>query len=74
MQLDFDLDLLAASPAIDGLNLSALKSGDLDATLAELDTLPEAAKPALADWRALAETRARALSAGKVLADELNAK
>jgi hypothetical protein len=53
---------------------AALKTGDLDAVLAEIETLPEAAKPAFADWRTLAETRARALTAGTALAEELNAK
>ncbi len=53
---------------------AALKTGDLDAVLAEIETLPEAAKPAFADWRTLAETRARALTAGNALAEELNAK
>ncbi len=53
---------------------AALKTGDLAATLAEIDALPDAAKPALAEWRALAETRAQALAAGANLAEELNAK
>ena len=53
---------------------AALKAGDLDTVLAEIDTLPEASKPAFAEWRALTETRAAALAAGKALADELNAK
>lgn len=53
---------------------AALKTGDLATVLAEIDTLPEAAKPAFADWRAQTETRAAALTAGAALADELNAK
>ena len=53
---------------------AALKTGDLEAVLAEIETLPEAAKPAFADWQTLAETRAQALTAGTALAEELNAK
>ena len=53
---------------------AALKTGDLDAVLAEIETLPEAAKPAFADWQTLAESRAQALTAGTALAEELNAK
>ena len=53
---------------------AALKTGDLSTVLAEIDTLPEASKPAFADWRAQTETRAAALAAGAALADELNAK
>jgi len=53
---------------------AALKSGDLAATLAEIETLPEAAKPAFAGWQAQASTRAEALAASTALANELNAK
>lgn len=53
---------------------AALRTGDLDTVLAEIDALPEAAQPAFADWRALTETRAAALAAGRALAEELNAK
>lgn len=53
---------------------AALKTGDLDTVLAELDTLPDAAKPAFAEWRARAEMRANALAAGKLLSEQLNAK
>ncbi len=53
---------------------AALKQGDLATALAELDSLPEAAKPALAEWRQQAEARANALAAGAALADQLNTK
>ena len=53
---------------------AALKQGDLGAALAELDALPEAGQPAMADWRALAATRKAALDAGAALAHELNPK
>lgn len=53
---------------------AALKTGDLQSALAELDALPDAAVPAMADWRAQAEARAGALAASAALAEELNAK
>lgn len=53
---------------------AALKTGDLETVLAEIETLPEAAKPALAEWRAAVEMRAEALAAGKALSEQLNAK
>lgn len=53
---------------------AALRGGDLPATLAELDKLPPEAAPALADWRALADTRAAAAAALAALAADLDAK
>lgn len=53
---------------------AALRAGDLPATLAELDTLPPEATAALADWRALADTRAAAAAALAALAQDLTAK
>lgn len=52
----------------------ALRKGQIEAALSELDAMPEAAGPALADWRALAATRVQALAASATLAEELNAK
>ena len=49
----------------------ALRKGRIDAALDELDAMPEAARPALADWRTMAETRLAALNAGAELADAL---
>lgn len=53
---------------------AALKQGDLAAALNALDSMPEAGKPALADWRGLAEQRKAAVDAGDTLAADLNAK
>lgn len=53
---------------------AALRAGDLPATLAELDKLPPEAAPALAEWRALADTRAAAAAALAALAADLDAK
>lgn len=53
---------------------AALRGGDLPATLAELDTLPPEATAALAEWRALADTRAAAAAALAALAQDLTAK
>lgn len=47
---------------------AALTTGDLVATLAELAALPEAALPAMADWRALAEQRRAGEEAVKTIA------
>jgi len=52
---------------------AALKSGDLDATLTELDTLPEEAQAVLADWRAAADARVSARAAADALAQRLTA-
>lgn len=53
---------------------AALRTGDLAATLAELDQLPPEATRAMADWRAMADTRAAAAAALSALADDLNAQ
>ena len=50
---------------------AALRDGDVDAALAEIGALPEAASEILADWRARAETRVEAVSAAETyLQDE----
>lgn len=49
----------------------ALRKGQIAAALAELDAMPDSARPALADWRAMAETRLAALNAGADLAEAL---
>ncbi|HHC30040.1 MAG TPA: hypothetical protein ENK80_05710 [Rhodobacterales bacterium] len=53
---------------------AAVKQGDIGAALVELDALPEAAHPAMAEWRAMAEKRKTALDASAALAQDLNAK
>ncbi|GKY86503.1 COG4223 family protein [Sinisalibacter aestuarii] len=53
---------------------AALRQGDLAVVLRELDALPAAGQPAMAAWRAEAETRRAAVDAGAALARELNAK
>jgi hypothetical protein len=50
-----------------------IRSGDLAATLNELDTLPEEAQAAIADWRAAADARLAARSAADALAQRLTA-
>jgi hypothetical protein len=52
---------------------AALNSGDLATTLNELDTLPEEAQAAIADWRAAAEARLEARMAVDDLAQRLTA-
>lgn len=52
---------------------AAIKSGDLTATLTELDTLPEQAKSAIADWRAAADARVSARMAADALSQRLTA-
>jgi hypothetical protein len=52
---------------------AAINSGDLNATLAELDTLPEEAQDAIGDWRAAADTRVAARTAADDLAQRLTA-
>ncbi|MCX7565856.1 hypothetical protein OS189_05830 [Sulfitobacter sp. F26169L] len=52
---------------------AAIKSGDLDKTLTELDTLPEEAQAAIADWRAAADARNAARAAADALAQRLTA-
>lgn len=51
---------------------AALRSGRLADALSELNTLPEVAQPAMADWLAQASGRASALDAAKTLSDSLN--
>ena len=53
---------------------AALKDGRLDAALKELDTMPEAGKPALKAWMAQAKARMDALDAGQALAQQVNSK
>jgi hypothetical protein len=53
---------------------AALNDGDLTATLAEIDTLPDAAKPPLADWIAEAEQREAATAAIASLSATLDAE
>lgn len=50
----------------------ALKNGRIDDALAELETLPDAAKPAVSDWIDSAKTRQAALDAAANLSDTLN--
>ena len=52
---------------------AAIKTGDLAATLTELDTLPEEAQAAIADWRAAADARVAARNAADALAQRLTA-
>lgn len=52
---------------------AALAGGDLTATFAALDTLPEAGRAAMSDWRSAAETRQTALQAAATLAAALPA-
>ncbi|MGE4327554.1 MAG: COG4223 family protein, partial [Pseudodonghicola sp.] len=51
---------------------AALTAGNLSAALTEVDSLPEAARAALADWSALAHLRANAIAAADTLAQSLN--
>ena len=48
---------------------AALAKGDLVTTLAELDGLPEVARTAMSDWRAMADQRLQALTALRELAE-----
>jgi hypothetical protein len=48
---------------------AALAKGDLVTTLAELDSLPEVARAAIADWRNTADQRLSAITALRELAD-----
>lgn len=52
---------------------AAIRSGDLPGTLAELDTLPEEAQAAIADWRAAADARVAARAAADALSQRLTA-
>lgn len=53
---------------------AAVHSGMLEEALAELDSLPETARLAFADWQSSALTRLAALAAVDQLAESLNAK
>ena len=50
---------------------AALAKGDLVTTLAELDSLPEVARAAMADWRSTADQRLSAITALRELADTI---
>lgn len=50
---------------------AALAKGDLVTTLAELDSLPEVARTAMADWRSTADQRLSAITALRELADTI---
>lgn len=52
---------------------AALNSGDLNTALIELDTLPEDAQAAIADWRAAADAHLNARKATDALAQRLTA-
>ena len=52
---------------------AAINTGDLTSTLIELDTLPEEAQAAIADWRAAADARVAARAATDALAQRLTA-
>lgn len=52
---------------------AAIKTGDLVGTLTELDTLPEEAQAAIADWRAAADARVAVRNAADALAQRLTA-
>lgn len=52
---------------------AAIKSGDLQTTLAELDALPEQAQAAIADWRSAADARVAARMAADALSQRLTA-
>ena len=53
---------------------AAVRSGNLQLALSELSALPEAAKPAIADWETAAQTRLSAMAAAEALSQSLNAK
>ena len=50
---------------------AALAKSDLVTTLAELDSLPEVARAAMADWRSTADQRLSAITALRELADTI---
>jgi hypothetical protein len=50
---------------------AALAKGDLATSLAELDSLPEVARAAMADWRSTADQRLLAITALRELADTI---
>lgn len=51
---------------------AAVKTGNVDAALTELATMPDAGQPALADWIASATARRDALTAARDLSQQLN--
>ncbi|MEO0371247.1 MAG: mitofilin family membrane protein, partial [Pseudomonadota bacterium] len=51
---------------------AALRDGNLADALSEIETLPEVAQPAMADWVAMAAGREGAVNAAKTLSDSLN--
>ena len=51
---------------------AALVDGDLSNVLRELNSLPEAAQPALADWEQAAQTRLSAVEGANALASSMN--
>ena len=53
---------------------AALKAGELQTALTEIETLPEEAKAAMSDWITSARMRAQAQSAVNALSQELNTK
>lgn len=53
---------------------AALKSGDLNGALTEIETLPDAAKSPLADWVDAARTRADAVEAASAISTTLTEK
>jgi hypothetical protein len=53
---------------------AALKLGDIEGALSELDAMPEASASALAAWKEMANARKATLDASAELARELNAK
>lgn len=52
---------------------AALRSGDLDTALAELEALPEGASAAMSDWRSIAEARKAATDAVAALTQDIDA-
>jgi len=51
---------------------AAVREGRLADAIAEIDTLPEAARAEMSDWLARATTRREALAAAETLAADLN--
>jgi hypothetical protein len=52
---------------------AAIKAGDLNTTLTELDTLPEEAQAVIVEWRTAADARVAARAAADALAQRLTA-
>ena len=51
---------------------AALRGGDLDTTLTEIESLPETARAEMSDWVAQATLRRDALAAAADLSQQLN--